>query len=321
MLHFNQFEYLEPLKGEIPQLPFTEANRIAWRARAILKEKNRSAEDINSIGFDASGLLEQYFDHEKEIKAKEIFNDERFDLFETDVDGNLTHLKNEAYDEYDIHTSNNTPDLDALMEAIDLGFDPKSIELEEVKEYEYFAVIALWFLSQYVRDLKFKIKFNPTGWKKREKNKYSSDEIASFGKMLLEAAEAIAHAEKLRDIDRVKEKYEIKIQKIQAGASLALTKKDLNRIQDEMRNEMQESAKAERRQWSEASNEIRHRDNRSAKQFVLDEFAKDPRRFDSGEKAADHFVEVLKQRGITKSHRTVADWIRAFARANDIRYR
>jgi hypothetical protein len=321
MLHFTRFEHLEPLKGEIPHFPFTEASKIAWRARAILREKHRSAEDIQNIGTDASMLLEQYFDHEKETKIDEIRKDGRYDLLETDDEGNFISFNSDAYNDYDIHTSDNMHDIDALMEAVDWGFDPHSFELEDVKEYEYFAVMALWLLSQYVHDLKFKFQFKPIGWIKRENNKYSSDEIASFGKMLLEAAEAIAHAEKLRDIDRVKEKYETKIQKIQAGASLALTKKDLNRIQDEMRNEMQESAKAERRQWSEASNEIRHRDNRSAKQFVLDEFAKDPRRFDSGEKAADHFVEVLKQRGISKSHRTVADWIRAYARANDIRYR
>jgi hypothetical protein len=321
MRFFSQFEYLEPLNGEVPRFPFTEASSIAWRARSILKGKRRSADDIQTIATDASSLLEWYFDHEKETKLEEIRRAQRYDLLETNEDGRVTGFNDEAIDEYDIHTPDNTPDHDALMEAIDWGFDPKSVELEDVKEYEYFAVLSLWFLSEYVRDLEFKVQFNPYKWVKREKKEYAPEEVARLGKKLLEAAEAVAHAEKLRDIDRVEEKYEAKIQKIQAGASVAITKADLDRIRDEMRNEMQADEEAERRQRSVANNEIRHRDNRDVKQFVLDEFAKDPRKFDSAEKAADHFVEVLEQRGTPRSHRTVADWIRAYARTNGIRFR
>ena len=321
MRHFSQFEYLEPLNGEVPRFPFTEASSIAWRARSILKGKGRSADDIQTIATDASALLEWYFDHEKETKIEEIRRAERYDLLETDEDGSVTGFNDEAYDEFDIHTSDNTPDIDALKEAIAWGFDPKSLELEDVKEYEYFAVLTLWVLSNYVRDLEFKVQLNPFKWVKREKKQYAPEEVAKFGKKLLEAAEAVAHAEKLKDIDRVEEKYEAKIQKIQAGESVAITKADLDRVRDELRNELQAEEEAERRQWSVANNQIRHRDNRDVKQFVLDQFAKDPRKFDSAEKAADHFVEVLEQRGTPRSHRTVADWIRAYARTNGIRYR
>lgn len=321
MRHFSQFEYLDPVKGEIPWAPFYEARNIAMRARSILRINNRSGADIQAIATDAAGLIEHYFDHEKEVKLEEIRRDGRYQLLETDENGRFIDFRSEAHDEYDIHTSDNTPSVDALMEALEWGFDPASIDLAEPKEYEYFAVAALCFLADYVRDLTHKIRIKPFGWVPRETKEYTPSEVASFGKKLLEAAEAVFLAEKYRDVDRVEAKYQAKIEKLQAGAATKITNADYERLREEIRQEIQQEAQIQRRERSEANNDIRHQENRSVKQSVLDDFAKSPRRFDSAEKAADHYVDFLENQGIKRSHRTVADWIREYARSNGIRFR
>ena len=62
--YFSQFEYLDPVNGEIPWAPFFEARNIAMRARSILRANSRSVDDIQAIATDAAGLIDQYSDHE-----------------------------------------------------------------------------------------------------------------------------------------------------------------------------------------------------------------------------------------------------------------
>jgi hypothetical protein len=321
MRHYSQFEHFDPLNGEMPWAPFHEAGNIAMRARSTLRLGNRSVEDIQTIATDAAYLIEHYFEHEREVKLEEIRNDRNFRFLESDDEGNFIDFVDEAYDEYDIHTSDNTPELDALVEALAWGFDPKAVEVNEVQEYEYFAVYALCILAEYVRDLNFKLKVKPFEYVPREDKQYSPSEVASLSRKLINATEAVCFSEKLRDIERVERRYQEKIEKLQAGAAVQITKADYDRLREEIKQEEQAEAQALRRERSEANNDIRHQDNRNIKQSVLDDFAKNPRLFDSAEKAADHYVEVLEKQGHQRSHRTVADWIRAFARNNNIRFR
>ena len=60
---------------------------------------------------------------------------------------------------------------------------------------------------------------------------------------------------------------------------------------------------------------------RNIKKMVLDLFDENPRQYSSAEKAADYYLEVLEKQNITRSHRTVADWIRERAREKGIRFR
>lgn len=321
MRHFSQFEYLDPVNGEIPWAPFFEARNIAMRARSILRANSRSADDIQAIATDAAGLIDQYFDHEKEVKLEEIRRDGKHGLLETDEDGRFIDFRSEAHDEYDIHTSDNTASVDALEEALEWGFDPVSVEVRDLKQHEYFAVAALCLLADYVRDLGHKIRIKPFGWVARESKEYTSSEVASFGKKLLEAAEAVCLSEKYRDVDRIEAKYQAKIEKLQAGVATKITAADYENLREEIKQEIQQDAQLQRRERSEANNDIRHQENRSVKQSVIDDFSKNPRRFDSAEKAADHYIDFLEQQGTKRGHRTVADWIREYARTNGIRFR
>lgn len=322
MRMYSQFEHLDPLKGQLPWAPFHEAQNVLGRARSILRLANRTGAEIQAIATDAAYLIERYFEHEKERKLDEIRDDQKYGLLETDEDGNFIDFKSEAYDEYDIHTADNTPDLDALTEALDWGFDPAALEdVKDVKDYEYYAVYAICFLADYARTLEFKLQLNPIGWVKREKRTYEPSEVAQLGKKLFEAIEAVCFAERLRAVDRVEQKYQAKIEKLQAGAAVRITAEDYERMRDEIKRDLQAEDHAQRRERSEANNNIRHQENRNIKQSVLDDFALNSRRFDSAEKAADHYVDQLQSRGIERSHRTVADWIREYARNNGIRFR
>ena len=322
MRMYSQFEHLDPLKGQLPWAPFHEASNVLGRARSILRIANRTSDEIQAIATDAAYLIERYFEYEKEKKLEEIKEDQKYGLLDIDEDGNFIGFKDEAYDDYDIHTSDNTPDLDALSEALAWGFDPVALEdVKDVKDYEYYAVYAICFLADYARTLEYKLQLNPIGWAKRVNRTYEPSEVAQLANKLFEAIEAVCFAERLRAVDRVEEKYHAKIEKLQAGAAVRITSEDYERMRDEIKRDLQAEDHAQRRDRSEANNNIRHQENRSIKQSVLDDFAQNSRRFDSAEKAADHYVDQLESRGIERSHRTVADWIRAYARSNGIRFR
>lgn len=322
MRFFSQFEHLDPLKGQLPWAPFHEAQNILGRARTILRYAHRTEAEIQDIATEISNLIEMYFDHEKARKLEEIRSDKKFNLLETDDDGVFTDFTLEAIDEYNIHTPDNTPDLDALIEAMGYGFDPANLEdVKDVKEYEFFAVYAIWFLADYARDLDYELDFQNFGWKKREQREYGSKDVVTLSRKLFDALETVCFAERLRAVERVEEKYQAKIEKLQAGQAVRITQEDYKRIEAEIRADIAKENSVQQRERSEANNNIRHETNRNIKQSVLDDFAKAPRRFDSAEKAADHYVDDLQARGIERSHRTVADWIREYARNNGIRYR
>ena len=85
--------------------------------------------------------------------------------------------------------------------------------------------------------------------------------------------------------------------------------------------QVEEEAKARRVQQAKDNNRLRHQDNNDVKKLVLDAWEKDPSKFASAEKAADHFADALEVNGTPRSHRTVVDWIRAHAKEKGIRLR
>ena len=184
-------------------------------------------------------LRKMTYKYGKERKLDEIRDDQKYGLLETDEDGNFIDFKSEAYDEYDIHTADNTPDLDALTEALEWGFDPATLDdVKDVKDYEYYAVFAICFLADYARTLEFKLQLNPIGWVKREKGTYEPSEVAQLGKKLFEAIEAVCFAERLRAVDRVEQKYQAKIEKLLAGAAVRITAEDYERMRDEIKRDL-----------------------------------------------------------------------------------
>ena len=318
MGYYKQFNFFHPLKGVFQNWAFPQGSSIIYRARSILS--GRTAEQIRDIAYDADSIISTFFDHEKESTINLIKADGRYDLLEGDK-GRVTGLKGDSADEYGLLTSENTSDLDALKEAMGSLFDPAALEIQNLQECEYFAVLALWLIGDCVEEMETQFDLNQMKRVKRASRTLDSIDTARLARHLIEAMDAVCYAEKLREVDRVESKYESMIQKIQIGSAVKIPHSDLDKIREEMRREIQEQAQQERREQSVANNQIRHQENREMKQLVLEQFAMNPREFDSAEKAADHFVDILEQRKKPRSHRTVADWIREYARNNGIRFR
>ena len=319
MNYYNQFDNFDPIKDQIRYWPIPTATSVLWRARAILR--GRTKEEIKSIAEDASSIIDTYFESEKEAAIELIKSEGRDDLLEANEDGSHLSFKTEAYADYDIRDSDNTSNLAALQDAMPRFFDPTYVEVVDLKDYEYFAAMALWFLGDYLKILNYDLDLKAREFVKRPNNReYTISDVSRMGSIVVEAMDAVNHAEKMRDILRTEEKYEARIKTIQAKQQV-FTPADMQKIRDEIKKEIDDEEKAQRKQWSDTSNEVRHQPNRNIKKMVLDLFDENPRQYSSAEKAADYYLEVLQEQNITRSHRTVADWIRERAREKGIRFR
>lgn len=318
MNYYNQFDNFDPLKTSLSYWPISEAGNIAWRARSLLH--GRTISEIKEIAQDASSIIDSYFDIEKDRAIEEIKNEGRYDLLDGDEDDRYYSIKPEAYEDFDIRDADTTTNLEALQDAMSSLFDPTVVEIKDLKEYEYFAVMALWFLGDYVKILNYQLDLKAREFVKRPDKEYSSSDVIRMGSIVIQAMDAINYAERMRDTLRTEEKYESRIKKIQANQQV-MSSVDLQKIRDEIKQELIDEEKNQLKQWSSASNEIRHKPNRNVKKMVLDLFDENPRQYSSAEKAADYYLEVLQKKNIERSHRTVADWIRAHAKEKGIRFR
>lgn len=197
---YKQFEYFDPLKGSFTDWRFRDASSVIYRARSIIRDRSR--EEIVSIAQDADQIISEYFDREKESVIESIKSDGRYDLLEGDED-RITGFKDEAADHYDVRNSDNTSDLDALQEAMGSFFDPTVLDIENLKEYEYFAVLALWLIGDFVEDYEFTYDFAQRRHVPREKNSLDAYDTARAASHLIQAMEAVCYAEKLRDAERL----------------------------------------------------------------------------------------------------------------------
>jgi hypothetical protein len=318
MNYYNQFDNFDPIKDQLPYWPIAEARNIAWRARSILG--GRTKEEVKNIAQDASSIIDAYFDGEKDAAIQLIKSEGRYELLEGDEDGRYYSIKPEAYDEFDIRDSDTTSNLEALQDAMSNFFDPTVIEVEDLKDYEYFAAMALWFLGDYIKILNYELDLNAREFVKRPNKEYTTSDVSRMGSVVVQAMDAVSLAEKMRDTLRTEEKYEERIKKIQENQQI-FTQADMEKIREEIKKEINNEEKAQRKHWSDTSNEVRHQPNRNIKKMVLDLFDENPRQYSSAEKAADYYLEVLQKQNIKRSHRTVADWIRERAKEKGIRFR
>ncbi len=317
MGYWRQFDNFDPLKGQFPNWPFPQGGSIASRARSILY--GRTVEQIREIASDADSIIESYFDNEKHSVLEAIKADGRHDLLEGDED-RITGFKDEAADYYDVRTADNTSDLDALQEAMDSFFDPTRVEIDNIHEYEYFAVMALWLIGDCVNDMENKFDFGKMDWVKRTDSAMDASDTAKISRNLIDAMEAVCYAERLRAVERTHGMYADQIEKIRAKHA-ALSDDEAARIRTDVLREVTEQGRAQRVERSRENNRIRHQENHEVRKLVLEMWEKNPTQFPSAEKAGAHYVEVLSDRGINREHRTVVSWIRARAKELNIRFR
>lgn len=312
MIRYSQFNDFKPLKDEVPYFPITEARNIAGRARSLLRINKRTEDDVQAIATDASQIMEAYFDHEKEEKLEEIQREKRWDLLNGDDDGNFLSFKSEAFDEFDIRTSDNTPTIDALIEGIDYCFDPASVEVKDVEPYEYFAVLTLWFIADYLQGLETKFEFKQLKRVKRTDKKYTTEEVLQFGQKIFEAFEAVAHAEQLRAIKRVEEKYESKIQKILDDKS-KISKSASEKMSEEVRREIEEESKNDRREHAKKMAALSKKSRNKSMDAVLAKWdAELPLQALSAAKSGAKLSTWLGTQNLEFFEpRTVAEWVSA----------
>ncbi len=312
MIRYSQFNDFKPLKDEVPYFPITEARNIAGRARSLLRINKRTEDDVQAIATDASQIMEAYFDHEKEEKLEEIQREKRWDLLNGDEDGNFLSFKSEAFDEFDIRTSDNTPTIDALIEGIDYCFDPASVEVKDVEPYEYFAVLTLWFIADYLQGLETKFEFKQLKRVKRTDKKYTAEEVLQFGQKIFEAFEAVAHAEQLRAIKRVEEKYESKIQKILDDKS-KISKSASEKMSEEVRRELEEESKNDRREHAKKMAALSKKSRNKSMDAVLAKWDSEPplQALSAAKSGAKLSTWLGTQNLEFFEPRTVAEWVSA----------
>ena len=312
MIRYSQFNDFKPLKDEVRYFPITEARNIAGRARSLLRINKRTEDDVQAIATDASQIMEAYFDHEKEEKLEEIQREKRWDLLDGDEDGNFLSFKSEAFDEFDIRTSDNTPTIDALIEGIDYCFDPASVEVKDVEPYEYFAVLTLWFIADYLQGLETKFEFKQLKRVKRTDKKYTAEEVLQFGQKIFEAFEAVAHAEQLRAIKRVEEKYESKIQKILDDKS-KISKSASEKMSEEVRREIEEESKNDRREHAKKMAALSKKSRNESMDAVLAKWDVEPplQALSAAKSGAKLSTWLGTQNLEFFEPRTVAEWVSA----------
>lgn len=310
------FKYFDPMSGQLPYWPSQSANGIFWRARSLVRDRSR--EDIKDIARDVDAAIEAFFESERDRLEDLIRRDGRVDLFEDE--GNYgSGIRSEAYDEFDIRNSENTTELDALTEALESFADVPHSSVLNVSEGEYLACFALSKLDDFVRGWNFEYDDSSEGDVRRESKEHSAADYRRAAAILLEAQDAVGRGELLRAKDELADRYEKRIDQFRKREQSA--EANLQTIAEQVRAELLEKDVQRRKEQSASRNNVRHEQNREIKSRVLELFAADTAKFPSAEKAAKHFCGMLAEEGKEREQRTVAEWIRAYAKDNGLKWR
>lgn len=313
-----RFEYFDPSSAELPYLPYFEvAHAIRWRACVLLKQRSRK--DVVEIAHDAEAIIDVFFDSEQDRLKSKIREEGRFDLYE-DGEHQSSGIRAEAYDEYDIRDKDNTSNLEALVDALDWVFDPSTINAQNVREYEVLAAFALSKLDDWVRQCEFHFDLKARTYVRRGARELSSFDYRSAAGDLFEALDAVGRGELLKAKEDLSNDYGRRLDELHEAKVLTV-ETNVRLITEKIRTEFIERDARSRKDQALALNNIRHEQNRQTKSRVLEAFAKDPLRFSSAEKAAKHFCAELSEEGIEREQRTVADWIRGYAKQAGIKWR
>lgn len=304
-----RFEYMDPLSGKLPWWPHPHsANTILWRARGLLHR--RTVDEIAEMAAEADSLIDAFFDIERDHAVAQITADKRYDLFEDGKDS-TSGIRFEAHDEYSINTRDNTSEVEALDEALSNMFNSSNFSASDVREYECMASFAMAKLEEFEKRAVWKYDSNNHKLYRKAERELHPFDYNSATSLLLEAQDAIGRAELRRATERLSQKYEETIGKL----------KDRENLHAQVRAELLEQERLRRQEESVARNNSRHEQNRQVKTRVLKWFEEAPASFASAEKAAKHFCAKLSDEGIEREQRTVADWIRSYAKQVGIKWR
>ncbi len=159
---FRQFDVFDPLNGSVPQYPFSSLPSIVQRARELLEGRTR--EEVVSAAHTIDFFLEEYFSGKKDDYVRRVLETGGRELGylpdearnEAGVRELLDNWPPEADDPPpDIPTSENTSEVDALKNCIGIYELDDDADFPKSREYEYFAVLALWLVADAMNWLKW----------------------------------------------------------------------------------------------------------------------------------------------------------------------
>lgn len=320
---WRQFDFFDPLEGKPPYKPFSEMAGIVSRARWLLRGRTR--DQITRLASDADFSVEQYFEmaRDDEIARLEREGDTHFcDVVGCDEDAKYV-FDRDKLDELDIPTPDNTTEIEALKESIGGWVDLSKDEVPDAKEHEYFAAMALWFIAESIERLEYRYDLATHQFVKRENRKLDEFDYSRIGEYVIKAMEAVCHGERLQDFERVKDRFEERIDRLQKALESQQTKTEMTEqaIRDEVAAKLQQEDAQRKSEHAKKLSRLRHRDRDHARQAVLIAWEQNPAAFPSAEKAGNHFADWLQSQGKSFEPRTVTGWIRSHAKDKGIKFR
>jgi hypothetical protein len=313
----STFKFFDPLKDRLQYWSYSgSAQNILWRARALVR--GRSSDEISAILCDADAILDCYFDNERDEAIRLIEQEGRHDLIEYDEDGRFNAFRPEAFDHYDIRDKDTISDLDALDDALEQFFDPSTVDVENIREFEYFGCLALSLFEDLVRRRDFKYNLETHEYEKKPSGEVSSQDRLRIAEILLEALDCVSRGETKKVRSDVTERYEKKIEEIKEKQG-EVEKLRIEEIKGSIKTEMSAAEAVRRKEEAAARNDVRHHKNRSVKAKVIQWYAAEYRDFPSAAQAAKAFCQRLSDEDNEREQRTVETWLRAFAKEKGIR--
>jgi len=303
MSNLRHFSTFDPVSGDIPYHPFSYLPDIAWRARALLQDRN--AIQIDSVLDEIYISLDEYFQF---LKVEEIERLQRSGL-----------SYDEECEDLDIPTAENTNEVDALKGCINWWMADTGIDFGDWEQHELFAALSLSLLAKVLVLLGHSRSYDFNSYLVYQVDQAGNPPpperlsdiyvfVSASGAYALTAMYAVGYAEHL---------HEVKLLVEENTLLLAKTHTDYQRKNDE-RDEDERKRGDER---AKALSTARHKKTYDAKAIVIKEWEKDPTRFPSAEKAGKYFSDWLPSQGFSFEPRTVTAWIRTHAQEIGVRLR
>lgn len=151
----HHFYKLRPLTGSVSDHPFEALPRIATRAREILR--GRTEDQIKGASDTIEYFIKEYFQNAEANYIEGLLRNGGFPLEMLDEEDRNEHGIRYLIDSWPpggdepkpfIPDDENTSDLEALQNCIDGYVLEDDVELPDGKDFEYFAVLALWKVEE-----------------------------------------------------------------------------------------------------------------------------------------------------------------------------
>jgi hypothetical protein len=284
------FEFWDPVKGHPSYAPINSAQAIPNKARDFLK--NRSTDEIQLMVSFVDEIVGDFYEQEVDRVKCAVQDDKNWNMVETDEDGAITDLLQEAKDHYNL-IDEDYPFIyvvDYALTNCDVHIDFPLTDTPQPKEYELWAALSLSQYAEYIYKLEHVFNYKTIASEKRIEKQYDRYEIVSFCNLLLDAQAMLLNAVELHTAQRIEDKTKIQIEKMQAQNKLKRT------------------------EISKNANLARHNKTNELKQNILTMWHKNCADFETIKAAGDHYEEAMIAQGHKITSETIRGYISEYAK-------